>query len=96
MPFCLKLRATVVKNIVDFFSVPEVPCLSEVAYVDVVFHDDLSNHLEDLVSEEGRLFDRAPVQIVETVERPGAILVSWDEVAKHLSHYKIIFAYLLF
>lgn len=92
----MKFSATVVRDIVVFFSVPEVPCLSEVAYVDVVFHDGMSNHLEDLVSEEGRLFDRAPVQIVETVERPGAILVSWDEVAKHLSDYKRIFAYLLF
>ena len=57
-----------------------MPTLSEVAYVDAVFTDGLSQHVAVLLEDEGRLFDRAPVQVIETIERPGAILVTWEEV----------------
>ena len=34
------------------------------------------------MSNDGRIFERAPVQITEVEERPGALLVKWEEVSK--------------
>lgn len=68
----------------DLHILPEVPSLSEVAYVGVDFSDSLADQLHDLVLGEGRIYDRAPVQITETEERPGGILVKWEEVEEEL------------
>ncbi|XP_045214073.2 cytokine receptor-like factor 3 [Mercenaria mercenaria] len=64
----------------DLHVLPEVPCLSEVAFISVDFNDGLSERFHDLIEEEGRIYDRAPVQIIDVEERPGALLVKWEEV----------------
>lgn len=59
---------------------PEVPSLGDVAFLCVDFHAGLTERLQELIRMEGKIYDRAPVQITEVEERPGAILVKWEEV----------------
>lgn len=64
----------------DLHGLPEVPSLSEVAYLSVDFDAGLSERLHELIGEEGRVYDHAPVQITDIEERPGALLVKWEEL----------------
>lgn len=72
------------KNMTDSLSldsVPEVPSLTEVACVS--FHLDNSNITDDICSSlksDGEISKQAPVQITELEPRPGAMVVSWDEI----------------
>lgn len=59
---------------------PEVPSLSEVPCITAIFTDDLYKEICSLASSDGKIFERAPVQIMEVEERPGALLVKWEEV----------------
>ena len=65
-----------------FFSLPEVPSLADVANIEVTFSDDLREQLGSLLVSEGQIHERAPVQIVEIEERPGGLLLKWEEVNK--------------
>ncbi|XP_060581316.1 cytokine receptor-like factor 3 isoform X2 [Ruditapes philippinarum] len=63
----------------DLHELPEVPSLSEVAFISVNFVEGVANRFQDLIADEGRVSDRAPVNITEVEERPGALLVTWEE-----------------
>lgn len=63
------------------FRLPEVPSLSEVPFITTNFTDDLFKEIQSLVDSDGRVYERAPVQITEVEERPGALLVKWEEVS---------------
>ena len=51
-----------------------MPCIT------AIFTDDLYKEICSLASSDGKIFERAPVQIMEVEERPGALLVKWEEV----------------
>ena len=57
-----------------------MPSLSEVPYITTDFSEDLYNEIQSLIAGHGKIFERAPVQITEIEERPGALLVKWEEV----------------
>ena len=40
------------------------------------------------MSNDGRIFERAPVQITEVEERPGVLLVKWEEVNIVILHQR--------
>ena len=61
-------------------SLPEVPCLSEVACIAVDLPQSAEGHLVEQLQDFGRVLGRAPVQVVEISPRPGALLVHWAEV----------------
>lgn len=63
------------------FRVPEVPSLHEVAFIDVTFRDDDSNSIREVIGGLCEISDRPPVHISDIEERPGALLVKWEEVA---------------
>ncbi|KAL4240854.1 Cytokine receptor-like factor 3 [Mactra antiquata] len=64
----------------DLNILPEVPNLGDVAFLCVDFHVGLTDRLQELIHIEGKIYDRAPVQICDIIERPGALLVKWAEV----------------
>ncbi|KAK7112486.1 cytokine receptor-like factor 3 [Littorina saxatilis] len=61
-------------------SFPELPSPSEVAYFTVETSPDLKEQLASLLSQEGRVLKQAPVQILDTDEKPGGVIVHWGEV----------------
>ena len=63
------------------FSLPEVPTLSDVACIFVDLPDNGAQHLTGEICDYGRVIARAPVQIMDISERPGALLVKWCEVS---------------
>ena len=63
-----------------FHSIPAIPSPSEVACVCVTLSDDLDQSIKASIASEGRVLERAPVQIAEVVEKPGGLLVHWSEV----------------
>lgn len=63
---------------------PEVPSLSEVAFISVNFEEGVVERFQDLIADEGSISDHAPVHITEVEERPGALLVHWEEVTHSL------------
>lgn len=65
-------------------SVPAVPTLSDVAMISVVMSNTLQDKIGQLVSCEGHVWERAPVQIDEAIEQPGSLLVKWSEVCYEL------------
>ena len=79
-----------VANLFYYFTsrLPEVPSLSEVPYITTDLTDDLYKEIQSLVSNDGRIFERAPVQITEVEERPGALLVKWEEVSIVILHQR--------
>lgn len=40
----------------------------------------LTQEVQELVKEAGKVSRMGPVQITNIVEQPGALLVSWEEV----------------
>ena len=50
-------------------------------YITTDFSEDVYREIHSLVASDGRIFERAPVQITEVEERPGALLVKWEEVS---------------
>ncbi|KAK7078196.1 hypothetical protein SK128_014425 [Halocaridina rubra] len=68
-------------------SLPEVPALCAVPSVSVEFPSDptLLEGLHDLLENAGRVSRMGPVQITNIVEKPGALLVSWEEVDEDVS-----------
>jgi len=64
-------------------SLPEVPSLSETAFIHVDLPRDDENvqrQLVDAIHEYGRVLTHVPVQIVDISERPAALLIKWAEV----------------
>ncbi|KAK4321851.1 hypothetical protein Pmani_007371 [Petrolisthes manimaculis] len=68
-------------------SLPEVPALCAVASVSVEFPSNptLTQEVQELVKEAGRVSRIGPVQITNIVEQPGSLLVSWEEVDEDVS-----------
>ncbi|KAH9513082.1 Cytokine receptor-like factor 3 [Bulinus truncatus] len=60
-------------------SVPAIPGPSEVACVNVNLSPDFQKHMEAVIDLEGKVLARAPVQIVEVIEKPGSLLVQWAD-----------------
>ncbi|CAG5119599.1 unnamed protein product, partial [Candidula unifasciata] len=60
-------------------SVPAIPSPAEVACVNVVLNPDFHAQLEAVISLEGKVLARAPVQITDIIEKPGSLLVQWCE-----------------
>ena len=60
-----------------------MPSLSEVPYITADFSEDLYSEVQSLIASHGKIFERAPVQISEIEERPGALLVKWEEVLRY-------------
>lgn len=61
-------------------SIPEVPCLPDVPYISIELSSELETKLAEYIDMEGRVIERAPVQITDIVEKPGALTVKWSEV----------------
>lgn len=68
-------------------SLPEVPALCAVPSVSVEFSSDpsLLEGMHELLDDAGRVSRMGPVQITNIVEKPGALLVSWEEVDEDVS-----------
>lgn len=65
-------------------SLPAVPPLEEVPYVS--FQCDISSIEEQFrtnLQSLGRISRMGPVQITEMDEKPGALLIHWEEVRHH-------------
>ncbi|XP_029635398.1 cytokine receptor-like factor 3 isoform X1 [Octopus sinensis] len=60
-------------------SVPAIPSLSEVACISVDTAGSNKDKLLEYASKEMKVISKAPVQIADVVERPGALLVKWSE-----------------
>ncbi|XP_060075688.1 cytokine receptor-like factor 3 [Ylistrum balloti] len=65
-------------------SVPAVPHLSDVPCISVELDRDFQDRLSQLIALEGKVLERSPIQITDTIERPGGILVKWIEVDEEL------------
>jgi len=61
-------------------SLPEVPCMTEVPSISVVFDEGFTQALQSAIKLEGQVNRQSPVQITNLQPRPGAIKVSWGEV----------------
>ncbi|EEZ97840.1 Cytokine receptor-like factor 3 [Tribolium castaneum] len=61
-------------------SLPAIPELKEVPYISFHCEPNLESELLDICSQFGEVSRIAPVQISQTVEKPGAILVEWQSV----------------
>ncbi|XP_066961686.1 cytokine receptor-like factor 3 [Macrobrachium rosenbergii] len=68
-------------------SLPEVPALCAVPSVSVEFPSDpsLIEGMHQLLADAGTVSRMGPVQITNIVEKPGALLVSWEEVDEDVS-----------
>ncbi|GAB1606621.1 cytokine receptor-like factor 3 isoform X1 [Argonauta hians] len=60
-------------------SVPAIPSLSEVACISVDLAGSNKEKLLEYAIKETKVISKAPVQIADVVERPGALLVKWSE-----------------
>ena len=63
-----------------YFSIPEVPSLPDVPYITIEVSSELDEKLAEFIGQEGRILERAPVQIIDIIERPGGLTVKWSEV----------------
>ncbi|XP_052773791.1 cytokine receptor-like factor 3 [Mya arenaria] len=79
----------------DLNIVPEVPNLYDVAFLDVVFQDGISRELGEVISQVGHVTDRPSVHVTEVEERPGALLVKWEELDDHIEavQFRLQFCY---
>lgn len=62
-------------------SVPAIPCPSEVACVNVSLSPDFQKQMESVIAMEGKVMARAPVQIIDAIEKPGSLLIQWADEA---------------
>ena len=62
------------------FSLPELPSPCEVVCFTVEVDSTLGSRLAEMVEGEGCVLKHAPVQISHTVEKPGGVLVHWEQV----------------
>lgn len=79
-------------HIVNTCSLPEVPSIWDTACIHVDLPRDEENiqkQLVDAIKDYGRVIARAPVQIVEILERPAALLVKWSEVGDLIVFLKL-------
>ncbi|KAK0058945.1 cytokine receptor-like factor 3 isoform X1 [Biomphalaria pfeifferi] len=60
-------------------SVPAIPGPSEVACVNVNLSPDFQKQMEAVINLEGKILARAPVQIIEALEKPGSLLIQWAD-----------------
>ncbi|XP_033738001.1 cytokine receptor-like factor 3 [Pecten maximus] len=65
-------------------SVPAVPHLSDVPCISVELDHGFQDRLSKLIAQEGKVLERSPIQITDTIECPGGILVKWIEVDDEL------------
>ncbi|KAK3575847.1 hypothetical protein CHS0354_008029 [Potamilus streckersoni] len=63
-------------------SLPEIPCLCDVAQLTVKVSNGLPDQLCLLLQKEGRVIERAPVQISDVEPMPGSLLIRWAEVTE--------------
>ncbi|KAJ8318373.1 hypothetical protein KUTeg_003464 [Tegillarca granosa] len=61
-------------------SLPEVPSLYDVPYISLELTKGLDDKLSELINEEGKILERAPVQITDIEEGPGSLTIRWSEV----------------
>ncbi|XP_044257887.1 cytokine receptor-like factor 3 [Tribolium madens] len=61
-------------------SLPAIPELKEVPFISFHYEPNLESELLDICSQFGDVSRIAPVQISQTVEKPGAVLVEWQSV----------------
>lgn len=74
----------------DAFSLPAVPSLEEVP--DVSFQcpmESVSVKVEQTLSGVGAVSRMGPVQVTEVDEKPGALLVRWEEVWHVFSSHSV-------
>lgn len=77
--------------LVIIFSVPAIPSLAEVACVNVSLSPDFQKQMEAVISLEGKVMARAPVQIIDAIEKPGSLLLQWaDEVTLLALNYFLL------
>ncbi|GLV44341.1 uncharacterized protein CBL_12363 [Carabus blaptoides fortunei] len=60
-------------------SLPAVPSLMEVPFIHFTYSDNAHHDIMDMCNHFGSLFFNSPVQINSLTEKPGAILVEWEE-----------------
>ncbi|XP_071129117.1 cytokine receptor-like factor 3 [Mytilus edulis] len=65
-------------------SIPEVPSLPDVPYITIEVSSELDEKLAEFISQEGRILERAPVQIIDIIERPGGLTVKWSEIDEEI------------
>ncbi|KAK6168986.1 hypothetical protein SNE40_020124 [Patella caerulea] len=61
-------------------SVPEIPDRSAVPCITVDLASSLRSVLNEAIQKEGKVIAGAPVQITDIAERPGSLLVKWNEI----------------
>ncbi|KAK3091864.1 hypothetical protein FSP39_023226 [Pinctada imbricata] len=71
----------------------ESPSLSDVPYISADVREGLSERVAELITKEGRVVERAPVQISDIIERPGGLLVKWMEVEEELEDVEFCLQY---
>lgn len=52
-------------------------------YITIEVSSELDEKLAEFISREGRILERAPVQIIDIIERPGGLTVKWSEVCPY-------------
>ena len=67
-------------------SLPSVPELYCVASVSVVLPSKTEALVTNAISQHGTVNKQGPVQIINVEEKPGALLIQWEEVGDHLSY----------
>lgn len=66
----------------SIYSIPEIPSLPDVPYISIELSSELEAKLSEYIDMEGRVIERAPIQITDIIEKPGALTVKWTEVGK--------------
>ncbi|XP_042883473.1 cytokine receptor-like factor 3 [Penaeus japonicus] len=68
-------------------NLPEVPVLCAVPCISVEFPTDPTfiEEVREVIEQAGNVSRMGPVQITNIVERPGALLVTWEEVDEDVS-----------
>lgn len=61
-------------------SLPEVPTVTEVPSISVIFDEGFTQTIQKAIQLEGTISKQSPVQIADMQPRPGGIIISWNDV----------------
>nr|CAB3233872.1 class I cytokine receptor like factor 3 [Phallusia mammillata] len=61
-------------------SLPEVPTVTEVPSISVIFDEGFVQTIQKAIRLEGTISKQSPVQIIDMQPRPGGIIVKWNDI----------------
>ena len=67
-------------NVIYLESLPDLPDPSEIAFVTIDLPYGANQLLAEAIHDYGRVLRQPPVIITGVFERPGALLIVWNEV----------------